>query len=162
MRSKGVADGVETTTKVRAEEVEFTPASRSSGHVSIPRGDFAEFASDKILGRWLRENPAVVAAVVAAWEERQRAVELAWEEERLKAETERQRAEDEEFFRDIEVEETTFLERGVVRQVAVPKAQAFKCPTLVTETYAPSVPHLFFPQDSIAMCRRRRSTTPSS
>ncbi|XP_058180112.1 uncharacterized protein LOC131298653 [Rhododendron vialii] len=71
-RGKGpvVKEGV--SGEVPMEEVEFMPAVGSSAHVLITRGDFAEFVSEEELGRLLRENPRVVAAVLAAREDRLR------------------------------------------------------------------------------------------
>ncbi|XP_058181247.1 uncharacterized protein LOC131299685 [Rhododendron vialii] len=87
------------------EEVEFRPTVGPSVHVPITRGDFAEFVTEEELGRLLRENLGVVAAVIAAREDRQRQVERVQEEERLRAETERARAEEEAFARETELAE---------------------------------------------------------
>lgn len=46
------------------------------------------YVGEEVLARLLEENPAVVAAVLAALEERRKAVELAQEEDRLRRETE--------------------------------------------------------------------------
>ncbi|XP_058192275.1 uncharacterized protein LOC131309695 [Rhododendron vialii] len=72
--ARGKAPAVEegASGEVPMEEVAFRPAVGSSAHVPITRGDFAEFVSEEELGRLLRENPGVVAAVSATREERAR------------------------------------------------------------------------------------------
>lgn len=77
-----------TSREMPMERPEFIPATGSSGQMSITRGDFAEYVGEKVLARLLEKNPAVVAAVLTAREERRRAVELAQEEERLRRKAE--------------------------------------------------------------------------
>lgn len=77
MRGKGLVTEVETSGGVPPEQVEFRPAAESLGHRPITWGDFAEFVDEVVLDRLLRDNPAVVAAVLATREDRQRAIELA-------------------------------------------------------------------------------------
>ncbi|XP_058200612.1 uncharacterized protein LOC131315520 [Rhododendron vialii] len=71
-RGKGPVVKEGASGAVPMEEVEFRPAVGSSVHVPITRGDFAEFVSEEELGRLLQENPGVVAAVLAAREDRAR------------------------------------------------------------------------------------------
>lgn len=69
---KGKASAVtkEKTMEVPAREVEFQPAVGSSGHRPITQGDFAKFVDEAVLDQLLRENPAVVAAVLSVREDR--------------------------------------------------------------------------------------------
>lgn len=57
---------------------------------------------DATLNRLLQDNPTVVAAVVAALEERQKAIALAQEEERLRDEAERAWVEGKDILREME------------------------------------------------------------
>ncbi|XP_058181267.1 glycine-rich protein DOT1-like [Rhododendron vialii] len=71
-RGKGPVVEEGASGEVPVGEVEFRSAVGSSAHVPITQGDFAEFVSEEELGRLLRENPGVVAAVLAAREDRAR------------------------------------------------------------------------------------------
>lgn len=75
-RGKGVVVETEETTEVPIERVEFQPAVGSSGQHPISK-NFVEFVDDAMLARLLQDNPAVVAVVVAAREERRKAIALA-------------------------------------------------------------------------------------
>ncbi|KAI8559672.1 hypothetical protein RHMOL_Rhmol04G0191800 [Rhododendron molle] len=68
------------------ERVEFTPPVGSSSHVLVMSSDLTEFVGDALLARLMRENPAVVEAVLAAREERLREIAPHNEEERLRRE----------------------------------------------------------------------------
>lgn len=101
-RGKGVLVKEERPIEVPIEQVEFRPAAGSSGHKPITRGNFAESIDEVVLDQLLRDNPAVVAAVVAAREDRQRVIELAQEEEWLWAEAKRSRVDGEVLVREAE------------------------------------------------------------
>ncbi|XP_058181139.1 uncharacterized protein LOC131299571 [Rhododendron vialii] len=73
----------ESSGEVPVEVGEFRPVVGSSVHVPITYRDFAKFVTEEKLGRLLRENPVVVAAVISAREERQREIARAQEEERV-------------------------------------------------------------------------------
>lgn len=92
-KGKGVAVEEERPIKVPIRQVEFRQAAGSSRHKLISQGDFVEFVDEAVLDCLLRDNPAVVTAVLLARKERQRAIELGQEEERLRAKAERARAE---------------------------------------------------------------------
>lgn len=88
-RGKGVVAAKESLREVPVERPESVPAVGSSGHEPISKSDFAEYMGDDVLAQLLKENPTVVAAVLAAREERQRQIGLAEEEEeRLRWEAE--------------------------------------------------------------------------
>lgn len=94
----------------------------------------------------LQDNPAVVEAVLTAREERQRAIELAREEERLRAEAKRARADEEDLEREAEAAERAQFDAAWVREtaVALAKARAQEAHAeFVAETYAPLEPHVF-------------------
>lgn len=90
----------------------------------------------------------MVAAVLAAQEERQRTVELAQEEERLRAEI--ARAKDREVLREAEAEERARLNEGLSRQSAVEAARLLERATFAEEAYTPPVPHLFVPSGFVS------------
>ncbi|XP_058224951.1 protein MAINTENANCE OF MERISTEMS-like [Rhododendron vialii] len=141
------------------EEVEFRPAAGSSAHIPITRGDFAEFVSEEELGRLLRENPGVVAAVLAAREDRARQVERAQEEERLREEAERARAEEEAFESETEAAEEAqgevwSFERAVTLAESIrlaPRGQ------FDAASYAPPEPHVFIPSGVESLAPLRES-----
>lgn len=76
-KGKGPVVKGEESAEIPIGPVEFRPAAGSSGHRPITKDDFAKFVDDATLDRLLQDNLAVVAAVVAAREERQRAIALA-------------------------------------------------------------------------------------
>ncbi|KAI8559925.1 hypothetical protein RHMOL_Rhmol04G0214200 [Rhododendron molle] len=84
MSGKGLVIEEETTTKVPAKEVEFRLAAVSSRHMPITEGARPFTLREPLGGCYGSGSP----------EERQRVVELAPEEERLRAEAERARVEE--------------------------------------------------------------------
>lgn len=66
------------------EQVEFVAPEGSSSHGPIMSRDLAEFVGEAALARLMEENPAVVAAVLAAREVRLRQIAHCDEEERLR------------------------------------------------------------------------------
>lgn len=141
-----MATETEMSREVLPEQVEFRPVVGSSGHRPITRGDFAEFVGEEVLARLLRDNPVVVEAVLIAREERQRAIELAQEEERLRAKAERAGADEQDFVREAEVAERAQLDAAWARETAVALAKARaqeKWAEFVVETYTPPELHVF-------------------
>lgn len=88
-RGNGLATEADTSGEVPSEQVEFRQVADSSGHRPITRGDFAEFFNEAVLDRLLRDNLAIVEAVLTTLKERKRAIELAQEEEWLRGEAKR-------------------------------------------------------------------------
>lgn len=150
-KGKGPVVAEEASREVPMEQVEFTPAAGSSGHRPVTRGNFTEFVDEEVLACLLRENPTVVEAVLTAREERQRAVELAHEEERLRAKAE-------ELVRETEAaeraqEDTTWTQESAVA-LAKARAQVERA-EFVAETYTPSKPHVFVPSGFYSYVPRR-------
>lgn len=87
-RGKWVVVAEEIPREAPVEWLEFTPAAGSSGHDPILKSDFAEFVCNDVLAQLLAEDLTVVAAVLAAFEERLRQIGLAEKEERLRQEAE--------------------------------------------------------------------------
>lgn len=83
-REKGVVTVEESSREASVERPEFVLAAGSSRHEPISKSDFAEFMGDDVLAQLWAENPTVVAAVLAAREERLRQIGLAKEEEQLR------------------------------------------------------------------------------
>ncbi|KAI8530307.1 hypothetical protein RHMOL_Rhmol11G0046600 [Rhododendron molle] len=71
-RGKDPVDVEEASGEVPMERPEFILAVGSSGHDPITKREFMEFVGDDVVAQLLVENPTVVAAVLAAREERQR------------------------------------------------------------------------------------------
>ncbi|XP_058192015.1 uncharacterized protein LOC131309383 [Rhododendron vialii] len=145
--------------EVPVEEVAFRPAVGSSVHVPITRGDFAEFVSEEELGWLLRENPGVVATVLAAREDRARQVERAQEEERLREEAERARAQEEAFESEAGAAEEAQGEVWSFERAVTLAESARLAPRRQFDaaTYAPPEPHLFIPSGVESLAPLRES-----
>ncbi|KAI8560195.1 hypothetical protein RHMOL_Rhmol04G0236900 [Rhododendron molle] len=101
-KGNGIAVDTKETMEAPTGSVKFRPAAGSSRHKPILKGYFVEYMDDATLARLLQDNPVVVAVVVAAREERQKAIALAQEEERLRDEAESARVEGEDALREME------------------------------------------------------------
>lgn len=88
----------------------------------------------------LQDNPTVVAAVVAALEERQKAIALAQEEERLRDEVERAWVEGEDILREMET-----AKRARAEAYNSDDGKATERTKFSAEAYVPPTPHLFIP-----------------
>lgn len=102
--------------KAHVERVEFVPPVRSSGHKPIMSSDLAEFVGEAALARLMEESPTVVAAVLAAREERLQQIAWANEEERLRREAEN-------FVREAETAERAQEEEPWVHEAVVTLAE---------------------------------------
>lgn len=125
--------------------MEFRPVAKSSGHRSITKGDFAEYVDEEMLACLLEENPTVVVAVLAAREERQRQIEKAQEEERLRAEAEGTSDDEQDLVKEAEraQADAAWAQESAV---ALAKARAeMTRAEFVAETYTPPEPHVFIP-----------------
>ncbi|KAI8571798.1 hypothetical protein RHMOL_Rhmol01G0147100 [Rhododendron molle] len=69
IEGKGVVEETEETTEAPTRPVEFRPVVGSSGHKPIIKDDCAEFVDDATLNPLLKDNPTVVATIIAALEE---------------------------------------------------------------------------------------------
>lgn len=133
----------EEPTEIPTERFEFQPTAGSSGHRPISHNDFAEFVNKAVLDRLLWDNPAVVAAVLTAQEERQKAIVLAQEEERLRDEAERAKVEGEDVLREMEAAERARAEAELPRRTTVTVAKATVRAAFSATAYVPPTPHLF-------------------
>lgn len=156
VKGKGMVVEIEEASEIPTGPVEFRPAAGSSGHRPISRGYFAKFVDEAVLDRLLWDNPTVVATVVAAREERQRAIGLAQEDERLRDEVERARVEEEDVLREMEAAEKARAEAELPRQSVVTVAAATKRAAYSVTVYVPPTPHLFVPS-GFATYRPRRT-----
>lgn len=86
-----------------------------------------------------------MAAVVTAREERQKAIALAQEEERLRDEAERARVEGKDVLREAEVAERARAEVELPRVPAATVAAGLECAPFSVTAYVPSTPLLFVP-----------------
>lgn len=80
---------------------------------------------------------------MAAREERQRAIGLAQEEERLRDKAKRARAEGEDILSEMEATERARAEAELPRRTAVAVAKATMRAKFSTEAYVPPTPHFF-------------------
>lgn len=98
---------------------------------------------DARLTQLLRKNPVVVAGVVAALEERQKAITLAQEEERLRDEAERARVEGKDILRETEAAERARAKAELPRVPAATVAVGLERVPFSAAAYMPPTPHLF-------------------
>ncbi|KAI8550676.1 hypothetical protein RHMOL_Rhmol06G0126300 [Rhododendron molle] len=123
------------------ERVEFMPPVGTSSHEPIMSSDLADIVGEAALARLMRENLAVVEAVLATREESLQQIARANEEERLMREEEAlatetvtaEKAREEGAW----AQEATVTLAESIRQA--PRAK------FVAETYTPPEPHLFIP-----------------
>lgn len=149
-KGKSVVVETEEPSEILIERVEFQPAAGFSGHRPITKEDFVEFVDDALLDLLLQDNPTIVTAVMAAREERQKAIALALKEERLRDEAERARVEGEDALREMEVAERARAEAELPRRSVETVATGMERAKFSATAYVPPTPHLFVPSDFAA------------